>query len=190
MKYLKYLLIIIGVLTILFIGKGLLTPTISYECEVMVNKPIQESWAVMSDASKIPEWIKGFKRTELISGTERTVGAVSNVYVEDSGQEMVMQETVTAVKPEELLAMKFTMDFMNMDYEVFFKEEGNKTLIRSKSITEGNGIFAKSIVSFMPASMKAQEEENLNNLKMVIEKNTKDYFPNPVQESSLEVVNN
>jgi len=29
----------------------------------------------------------------------------------------------------------------------------------------------------MPGTMKAQEDENLNNLKKVIEENSKNYFP-------------
>ena len=41
MKYLKYLLIIVTLLVVLFFGKGFLTPAVSYECEVMVNKPIK-----------------------------------------------------------------------------------------------------------------------------------------------------
>jgi len=47
MKYLKYIIITIIVLGIVFIAKGLLTPSISYENEVTVNKSAKESWAVM-----------------------------------------------------------------------------------------------------------------------------------------------
>ncbi len=176
MKYLKYLLGLFLLLSLIFFLKGFFTPTISYDCEILVNKPANEAWAVMSDETKLPEWIKGFKRTELVSGTANSVGSVSNVYVEDRGQEMVMKETIMAVTPNELLAMQFSMDFMDMDYEITFNEQKNgKTLIRSKSTTTGNGIIAKSIVSFMTASMKAQEDANLNSLKKLIEENTKNY---------------
>ena len=57
------------------------------------------------------------------------------------------------------------MDFMNMDYEMSMKEKDVKPQIHTKSKTVGNGIMAKSIVSFMPKSMKAQEDSNLNSLK-------------------------
>lgn len=177
MKYIKYLLIIIVVLAIIFFGKGFLTPVVSYESEVVVNKPVKEAWAVMSDDSRISEWLKEIKKMELVSGTENTVGSVYNIYFEENGEEMVMEETITALKPNEHIAMTFTMDFMNMDYEMHLTEEDGKTLIRSNSKTTGNGFMARSILSFMTGSMKKQEDTNLNNLKTVIDNNTKDYFP-------------
>ena len=50
--------------------------------------------------------------------------------------------------------------------------------------------MSKSILSFMTKSMKAQEEENLKNLKNVIDNNTKNYFPAPIIESTSEEVKN
>lgn len=164
----------------------MLTPSVSYENEIVVNKPANESWAVMSDESNLPKWIEGFKRTELVSGMENTVGVVSKVYVEENGEEMMMEETITAVKPNEHMAMTFTMDFMDMDYEMLFKEKDGKTTISSKSTTMGNGIFAKSLISFMSGSMKEQEDKNLNNLKKIIEENTKNYFPEAVPETVID----
>lgn len=169
MKILKYLLAFVLILILLFILKGLFTPSVYYECEVSVNKSAEQAWAVMTDDSTLPQWINGFKKTELVSGTANTVGAVSKIYIEENGQEMTMQETIKSIKANNHIAMNFSMDFMDMDYEISFKEEAGKTLIRSKSTTKGNGIMAKSIVSFMPSSMKKQEQENLTRLKKLIE---------------------
>jgi hypothetical protein len=35
----------------------------------------------------------------------------------------------------------------------------------------------RSMVSFMTSSMQSQEDENMNNLKTMIEQNTTNYFP-------------
>ncbi|WP_299682125.1 SRPBCC family protein [uncultured Dokdonia sp.] len=172
MKYLKYLLILILILGIVFIAKGLLTPSISYENEITVNASAKESWSVMNNETNLPKWIKGFKKIEPVSGTPNTVGAVSKVYIEEQGEEMTMEETITAVKENELMAMTFTMDFMNMDYEMSFKEKDGQTVISSKSTTTGNGIMAKSMVSFMKGAMSEQEDKNLMNLKNLIEGNS------------------
>ena len=190
MKYLKYLLIIIALIAIIFFGKGFLTPVVSYESEVVVNKPVKETWAIMSDESRVSEWLKGIKKMELVSGTENAVGAVSKIYFEENGEEMVMEETITAIKPNEHIAMTFTMDFMNMDYEMNLTDEDGKTRILSKSETMGNGIMAKSILSFMKSAMKKQEDTNMNNLKTLIDNNTKNYFPETVQEPSSEGITN
>ena len=56
MKYFKYLLGIITIIALLFIGKGMLTPSLSYSSEIIVDQPIKEAWAVMNDESKISQW--------------------------------------------------------------------------------------------------------------------------------------
>lgn len=188
MKILKILLAIILLLVIIFFAKGLMTPTVSYDCEITVNKKADESWAVMSDEVNLPKWINGFKRTELVSGTANTVGAVSNVYVDEGGTEMMMKETINKITPNSLLDMTFTMDFMDMDYVMTLSEKNNSTTIKTKSTTKGNSLIAKSIVSFMPSAMKAQEQENLNNLKKLIEGNTKNYFPDPEPEPTENLI--
>ena len=188
MKYLKYIIIFLVLIAVIFIGKGLLTPEVSYQSEIVVNKPVKEAWAIMSDESRISEWLPGIKKMELVSGTENTVGAVSKIYFEENGEEMIMEETITAITPNKHMAMTFTMDFMDMDYEMHLTEENGKTRILSKSKTTGNGFMARSILSFMKGAMKKQEDSNLNNLKTVIENNTKNYFPEPVQEAVTEEV--
>ncbi len=176
MKFLKYFLILLLLLVLFFFGKGMLTPTIDYDCSIMVDKPATECWMVMSDTSKSSQWIKGFIKTELVSGTVNTVGAVSNVYIEDQGQESIIQETITTFKPNQHMGMSFTMDFMNMEYDIMFEDNGDKTKISTTTKTSGNGLFSKSIISFMGGSMVDQENENLQNLKKLIEENTTDYF--------------
>ncbi len=175
MKYLKIILLLIIVLTVFFFGKGFLTPSITYESQISVNKSIEEAWSVVSDESKVTDWLKSIKKIELVEGTANTIGAVSNIYVVENGQEMLMQETITELVPNDHIAMTFTMGFMNMHYKLSMKEEDGKTRIHTISTTSGNGIFAKSMVSFMTGAMKAQEDENLNNLKNVIEENTTIY---------------
>jgi len=177
---------VIALLAAIFLGVGLVTPEVSYDEQVEVSKSAAESWAVMNDQSLMAQWINGYIRNELVSGTANTVGAVSNVYVDEQGKEVVMQETITAITPGEHMAMQFSMDFMNMDYEMTMTETKGKTIIDTKTTATGNGIFAKSMIAFMPKMMKAQEQENLNNLKKLIDSNTKNYFPT-IHSSTVEI---
>lgn len=176
MKIIKYSLAIVLAIIILFLAMGFITPSIEYNCEVQINKPAIEVWAVMSDESKVSDWIKGYKSSELISGTPNTLGAVTKIYIEENGTEMSMQETITALEPNKRMAMNFTMDFMDMDYDMRLEDKGAYTIIKTNSKTVGNGMIAKSMISFMPSSMEAQEIENLGNLKRLVEENTTDYF--------------
>lgn len=187
MKYLKYILGIIVLLVVLFIAKGFITPSISYTSEIVVDKSIKEAWAVMNDESKISQWLKDITKVEHVSGEKGTVGAVTKYTFDQDGQESIVMETIKSISPNEQVVMDFEMEgVMNMDYTINFSEQDGKTHIKSSTITEGDGMFMRSMVSFMTNAMTAQEDENLSNLKKLIEENTTDYFPAPVVETVLE----
>lgn len=176
MKYLKYILGIIAILVIAFFLIGLIKPELTYECEIMVDKPLVESWAVSQDEEKLSDWIDGFQKIEYVSGSPSTVGAISDVYFITDGQEMTIRETITDIVPDESISMLFTSDFMDMDYKLTMNSVDGKTKISSSTTCTGNGMVFKSLIALIGNSLKTQEETNLTNLKKTIEKNSKDYF--------------
>jgi len=175
MKYLKYFLGFLVILVIGFFLLGLIKPELSYDCEIIVDKPLAESWAVTQDQENMSDWLEGFKRVEQVSGTPGTVGAVSNVYFENNGQEMSIQETITEIVPDESISMNFASDFMDMDYKMRMESVNGKTKINTHTIASGNGLFSKSLMAVISSSIKGQELTNLANLKKVIEENNKNY---------------
>ncbi len=184
MKYLKYGLGLITLLGVLFIAKGFLTPSITYSSEIVVDKPMKEAWAVMNDESKTAQWLKGIKKQEHISGEKGAVGAVTKYTFEENGEESIVMETIKALRPNEHIAMDFVMEgVMEMDYKMDSSVKDGKTHIKSSTITKGTGMFMRSMVSFMTNAMQAQEDENMNNLKQLIEANTTDYFRASVEET-------
>ena len=103
---------------------------------------------------------------------------------EENGQESIMVETIKALRPNEHISMDFVMeDVMEMDYQMDSSTKDGKTHIKSSTTVRGLGMFMRSMVSFMEGTMQAQEDENMNNLKALIEANTTDYFPAPVVET-------
>ena len=186
MKILKYTVAIIAILVIVFLLIGQIKSDISYECEVVVEKPIAESWEVIQDEEKLSEWLPGLQKIEHISGTPGTKGAVSDVHFDVDGEQMVIRETITDIVPNESISMTYQSDFMDMDYKLAVASMDGKTKISTSSVTWGNGIFSKSIMAFMGGSFKTQEETNLSNLKKTIEENTKNYFP--VEKEPMETI--
>lgn len=186
MKYLKYLLGIIALLAVLFIACGFIWPSISYNSEITVDKPVKEAWAVMNDESKLSQWLKGITKMEHVSGEKGTVGAVMKYTFNDNGQESTILETMKEIRPNEHVAMDFTMEgVMGMDYKVDFIEKNGKTLIKSATTTKGEGMFMRSMLAFMKGAMQSQEDENMGNLKKLINENTTDYFSAPVGETTI-----
>lgn len=170
MKFLKYFLAFIIIALLVFFGRGLMTSSVSYENQIMLDSSPETAWEVMSDESSMPEWIDGFKKIEHVSGTPNTVGAVSKIYVDNDGQEMTMTETITALEPNEKMSMNFAMDFMEMDYTIILDEAEGQTQLTTQTTVAGNGLFAKSMISWMSGGMKAQEDVNLGKLKAIVER--------------------
>lgn len=180
MKYLKYILGAIVLIVLIFLASGLLTPSITYESEIVVDKPLEEAWAVMNDESKIDQWLKGITNIEHVSGEKGKVGAVTRYTFTENGQESTIVETIKAFEPNDFVEMDFEMkDVMLMEYRVDFEEQEGNTQIKSTTNNIGQGIFMKSMMSFMKGTMKDQEDENMANLKKLIEENETDYFPEP-----------
>ena len=182
MKILKYILGILALLALLFILIGLIKPELAYEYEIMVDKPVAESWAVSQDEEKMADWLPGYQKMVHVSGTPNAVGAVSDVYFINEGKEMVIRETITEIIPDESVSMTFTDDFMTMDYTLKMADENGITKISTNTTAVGNNFFSKSVMALMGGMIKAQEETNLANLKKTIEENTKDYFPTPKED--------
>lgn len=176
MKYLKYILGILAILVVGFFLLGIFKSELSYDCEIMVNKPLTESWAVSQDEEKMSHWLDGFQKIEYVSGSPGTVGSVSDVYFKTDGQEMTIRETITDIVPNESVSMTFTSDFMDMDYKLTMTSIDGKTKIKSSTTCEGNGMVSKSLIALMENSFETQEQTNLSNLKKTIEENSKDYF--------------
>lgn len=184
MKILKVLIGVLAVLVVGFFAAGLLNPTVEYSTEVEVNKPLKESWAVFSDESKLGEWITGYKGMEVLEGQKDQVGAKYLIKMEHEGELMEMTETITAIEKEKHYAMNFDMDGMTQDVDVQFSaKDENTTVIHVESTGQGKGMMMKSLFAIMEMGGVFQKtsDEMYAKLKALIESNTTDYFPLPVE---------
>ena len=176
MKFLKYFLILITVLIIAFLVKAYTSSPISYTSEIKVQKPLKEAWSVMGDPTKLSLWLKGITHMEHVSGEKGKVGAVTKYTFTENGKDAYLYETIKSINAFKSMSMDFEMkEVMLMEYHVDFYESESSTIIKSATTVKGLGLVMKSMLSFMKDTMKKQEDENMNNLKKVIEENITDY---------------
>ena len=184
MKILKYLLFALAALFILFFAFGLLNPSVSYGHEITADKSVEEAWAVSQDESKYTEWLAGFQSIELLSGEKGAEGSTYKVVVDPGeGQpEFVMTETVTSIKEFDHVTMHFDSEMMDFEQTMTFKENDGKTTIATDSKVIGKGLMSRSMFAIMEilgGAFTAQEAENIEALKKLINENTTDYYPEP-----------
>ena len=191
MKVLKYLFFFVITLIILFFALGLFKSTVSYGHEITVDKPVKEAWAVATDESKFSQWLEGFKSVELIEGEKDQPGSKYKVVVNpgDGQADFEMIQTVISFNEFESAELHFDSQFMDFEQTISYAEADGKTTIKSDSNVKGKGIVMRSMFAMMEmfgGAFTAQEARNFEALKVLINENTKDYYPEPVlEEESL-----
>ena len=169
-KFLKYFLIAIILIVIVFFSLGFIFRQHEYTIITTVNAPVEETFAIFNDTSKIKEWLPGLKSMELIKGNMKEVGSKLKVVFFDHGKEIVMTETITAFKENELVTFNIANEFMKSKNEIRFLPKGNTTEITTQVSYRGAHIFQKSILALFSGSVKKSQEESYALLKQLVEK--------------------
>ena len=189
-SFFKYLGLILILLVLFFFAMGLVKPTVEYGHTITVDKPVAEAWAVHQDVTKYNQWLKGFQSIELIEGEQNTIGSKYRVTVipQEGADKFVMTETIKSIKPNDHITLDFDSDFMDFNQSTRFSSNGNQTTITTESKTTGKTFIQRCLFSTMETlagMFKAQEVENIENLKIVINNNTDVYDTSPKQPAMM-----
>ena len=168
-KALKY--IGIGALVAIssFFILGLIHPTGEYTNTTIVNAPLEKTFDIFNDTTRMREWMPGMVSMENISGGANEVGSKWKTTFRDGERDIVMTETVTAFKTNELFAFNLSNEVMNSDNEIRFTAKGNTTEIKAHCKYKGSNMFWRSMFVFFEGSMQQQQQEMYALLKKVIE---------------------
>ena len=167
-RLLKFVLPVLIIL-ILFFSIGLFKPLVSYENEVFIERPVDKSFMVFTDVSKMGEWLTGFKKMELIKGLPTLPGSMIRMTMEMNGKEILVTEEVIEFKWNKLFSFRLHHESMTVDCEYIFVSADMDSEIHSKMTVEGNNLFWRSAILFMKGKMKKQNQDDLEKLKTLIE---------------------
>ena len=170
-KALKYIGIGILIAISSFFIMGLLHPDGEYTTTIVINAPIEKTFSVFNDTTRMREWMPEMVLMQNISGAENEVGSKWKTIFRDHERDIEMTETVTGFKTNELFAFNLQNEVMNSDNEIRFAAVGNTTEIKAHTKYRGGNIFWRSMFVFFEGSMKQQQQEMYAMLKEVIEKN-------------------
>lgn len=169
-KILLYLLVFILVLVALFFIIGWANPTVAFQTKVEIDKPREQAWKLFMDESKTGEWLEGFKSYETVSGAPGKEGSVFRITIVQDGQEFVVTETNTTVRPPEQYSFVVENDVLTSVVDVHLAESGGKTILTSDEKVTGKNIFWRSLFFWFKSMFQNSSQQNLNNLKRYIEK--------------------
>jgi len=123
------------------------------ECEVIVNKPIQQVWDYANNPDNLTNWLNDFIRYEHLTGDQSApkIGDTSNHTYDQNGKEFTMHEEITAFDAPNHIKLFMTSSWFDMEIINNFTE-----------ISPTETIFAKK-------KMLADHQRQINKLKSLIE---------------------
>lgn len=138
---------------------------------VDIDQPLQVVADLFADPDNRSEYQDGFERWEMVSGTAGEEGAVSKLYYENRGREMVLTETITANHlPNSLEAFYEHSHMDNTLTTTFTALSENQTRYEIEGeYTALRGIVPNVMARIFPGIFTKQAQGWLDNFKVFAE---------------------
>lgn len=181
---------IILIVVIAFCSLGIIFPDHEYVITTTINAPVEKTFAVFNDTTRMKEWMLNFRSIENISGKPNEPGSKWKLTFFDHGREVVMTETMTAFEPNKVFAFDIENDVIYSRNDIRFVARNNQTDIITSVKYHGNNFFWRSMFVFFKSSIKDAQTGSYNLLKNLVEKTASaPTLPatNPYANSTIEI---
>lgn len=169
----KILLYVLGFIATCFLGFyviGVVKPTVSYQNEIVVNRPIEQTWSIYSNEQLMPQWMQGFDHLEKQKLNPFEIGAEYKIFLKEEGQVFELQYKVINCIPNKLYEFELSNLLLKNHVKIEFKSsQAYTTSIFSSHTVYASNWFLRSLFVFLKGQFKSQEELNLQALKKLVE---------------------
>ena len=169
MKTVKVIMTILVVLSVLFLGTGLVIKENKYSTEIEVNKPLSETFQVFSDQENIGQWIPEITKVETIDKKPGLVGSEYRITMDNEGQIMTMKEKVLAYVQDKKVTFYFDAESVLKTDDYTFSSDGNTTTIKLDVSFQAETYILSCMFPYFKGTFKGLDEKYLDNFKNYIE---------------------
>jgi len=143
------------------------------DCEIIVNKPIQEVWNYTNNPDNLTKWLNDFIGYEHLTGDidNPKIGDTSNHTYDQNGKEFTMREEIIAYDPPNYLKLFMTSSWFDIEIVNRFDEIGSaQTKVFAGAEFVRMGWLMKIMMLFSSKKkMQADHESQIGKLKNLIE---------------------
>lgn len=144
-----------------------------YQCEIIINRPLEEVINKMDNVDNMKHWQRGLVEAKHLSGTPGQDGAKMALQYKMGKREVEMIETVTKNNfPHEFHGTYDAKGVHNIQQNYFEAIDDNSTKWTSKSEFQFSGFGMKLMGFLMPGMFKKQSMIYLNDFKNFVENGT------------------
>ena len=169
MRVVAVIILLALIATVGFLGVGLANPEFSYGTEVLVDAPVEKSFAVFRDPQTLGIWLSGFVSIEYLRGEPEQVGSFYRLTFEEDGRRTLVTEEITGLVENDSFSVTLDSPMMLADVSTRFSAQGRGTRITTASTVRGKGIFYRAMLYLMRTSMADRQRADLNRLQRLIE---------------------
>lgn len=176
MKFLKYFLLIIGVLFLALIAVGIFKTNFESKASIQIKASQSQVFAVYNNPLLYKRWMSNFEAIEQVDGKPNTIGNKNRLeFTTETGEITTLDQTLTQYKPPELVAYNYENQWLKGSSEVHFSTtETGTTRIEIMLTYSGQGIVQNSLLFLMGSSIDQGHQTNLEQLKVLIEESAPD----------------
>jgi len=170
MKTVKVILTILVVLSVLFLGTGLVIKENKYSTEIKINKPLSETFQIFNDQESISEWIPEITKVETIEEKPGFVGSEYRITIDNQGQIMTKKEKILAYIEDQKVTFHFDAENVLKTDDYTFSSDGNSTTIKLDVSFQAETYLLSCVFPYFKGTFKGLDEQYLSNFKAFVEK--------------------
>lgn len=169
MKIFKYFFILLILLFSIFLSIGVFNPEINYDTQIILNSPVEQSFAIFNDIDIVNQMIPGYVSSELISGNLNETGSQYKLIVRINGKKYILNETITSLWKNQNVIYTIENNMLTFSTSMSFMPLDSATIIRCSNQLVGKNIFWKSVFPFFKPSFIEKSENAHKKLQMQVE---------------------
>ena len=169
MRIVSFLMAAIALLLVVFLGIGVVWPSVSYQARVIVELPVGQVYAEYADISRWHEWITGLQPLEAGVETTLRAGVTHTLTVVDQSERTSFEQRVVEAQPDRLLTTEFELEALSGSNRVSFRRAGGSTEVVSVVTVHGKRAFLRSLLFVNKKMSERQHAFNLDRFKQLVE---------------------
>ena len=170
MKILKTALVIFFIGILVYIIIGLLTPPVSKEVEMELEKSAEEVFSTFTNQLNMTKWVPGLTSVKQVSSRPNTIGSISEFVFERDGLKIPILVRINDYKEDESMNMTLTHDKLVSDVQIKVVPKGESSKLDISYRIVGNSLMTKTAMPFIKPLIKKYSKMDLEELKKLLEK--------------------
>ncbi len=142
----------------------------NYTTEILLNKPANLVYDVLSDLDATKKWMQGLQEATLVSGEVGKAGTTIDYTFLERGKEVLFSETVITVIKNKKIASNLESKHVRIRIIIdLVSLSPDRTKIKIYNDVKGKTFGMKLMLPFFKGMMKKRQLEDFNRFKKILE---------------------